>query len=78
VGQAESGAFARFLGGEKRIEDARLNGRRNAWTVVFNLHDGPRRLAPGANRELAFAVHRVGGVIENVRPYLVQFACRRQ
>ncbi len=54
----------------------RLNFRRNAWTVVADLHDHAIVLAISAHAKFAFAAHRVDRVVDQVRPNLIQFAAK--
>ncbi len=76
--QAQSGALADFLGGEKRLERTLADVLRHADAVVLDLNLGPRRIearaqgnAPGlfALRPL---VDGLRGVLQQVQQYLLQ------
>ena len=75
--EAEPRALADFLGGEERIEDARLHVFRNAWSVVVDLeHDRFRfEVVPAAEHDRAAAVraeHRLLGVDDQVEQHLLK------
>ncbi len=72
--EPEAGALARGLRREERVEDARLRVLGDAWAVVLDLDDHGVAVASGPDRDVAGAAHRVHGVVEEVRPDLVQLA----
>src|SRR5579863_7937762 len=75
--QSEAGAIADAFGGEERIENPVLNFRRDAWAVVANLDDHRVELAAGADSQFAVSVHGVDSIVDQVRPYLIQFTAIR-
>ncbi len=72
--QSQSRAFSGGLGGEEGIEDLRLVLLRDAGTVVLDLDDDPRAVSMRSQYQRALTVHGVDGVVDDVRPYLVQLA----
>ncbi len=74
--EAEAGAFSNSFGGEKGLEDMRLDFFGDAGTVVADFYDHASVFAVGADAKLAFTVHRVDGVIDEVGPDLVEFAAK--
>ncbi len=74
--EAEAGAFSNSFGGEKGLEDVGLNFLGDAGAVVADFNDHASVFAVGADAKLAFAVHRVDGVIDEVGPDLVEFAAK--
>ena len=74
--QAEARAFPNSFGCEKRLKDVGLYLIGNSWTVVANLHYYATVVAVGSDAKLAFSVHRVNRVINNVGPDLVELAAK--
>src|SRR5579864_2975094 len=72
--EAQPGAFAHGLRGEERLEDARLNLGWNALAIVDDLHQHVVAFDHRADLEFALSLHRVGGIVDQVGPHLVQFA----
>ena len=58
-GQALARAFADFLGGEERLEDALLDVRRHAGARVADLDDGPFAVGARLHADLALALAAV-------------------
>ena len=75
-GQAQTGALAHRLGGEEGIEDARLDGLRDAVAAVAHLdaHQAPIPVHTGAQQQFAAALglHGVVGVVDQVDDHLAQ------
>src|SRR5580704_15559627 len=71
--ETEAGAFADAFGGEKGIEDARQRFGGDAGAVVGNFDEDEIVFAGGADRELAIALHGVGGVVDEIGPDLIEF-----
>ena len=70
-GQAQPGAFV--AGGEVGLEDAFAQVRGHAGAVVLDDHQGGEVLAlPGADPEVAPALERFAGVLEDVHERIVQ------
>ena len=74
--EAQAGAFAHSLGGEKRFEDMRLYLGRNSRTVVGDLNHHAIVLAIGSDSKLALASHRINGIVDDVRPNLIELAAK--
>src|SRR5262249_31710017 len=72
--QPQSGAFALRFRGEKGVEDAPLDFRRNARPVVNDLDQNVVRFGRGMNPQVSPAVHGVDGVVDQVRPDLIERA----
>src|SRR5271166_3415973 len=72
--EAEARSLSDSLSREERLEDVLLNVRWNTRAVVADFHHHPSILAISANSQLAFAIHRIDGVVDDVRPNLIQFA----
>ncbi len=72
--QPHSGADARWLGREEQIENARLNFRRNAGSIVRDFHHDTFVLPARFDFQFPFALHRVNRIIDDVRPHLIQLA----
>lgn len=66
--------LSHLLRGEEGIENALLHVRRNAGAIVADFHDGAIQLVKRANPELAFAVHGVNGIINEIGPHLIELA----
>ena len=62
------------LGSKKWIEDARSNILRNARSVIDDLNDNVMILFISFDPDLTSAIHRVHGVINDIRPDLVELA----
>ena len=73
--QAEPGALAERLGGEERREDPVDDVLGDAGSVVADLDpDHVVALARRAHRQRAVAAHGLDGVVDDVRPHLVEIA----
>src|SRR5262249_28615307 len=77
-GEAQARPLADRFGREEGIADPRLDVLGDARPVVLDLDDRPRVLAASPDPDLPAAVHRVGGVVEDVGPDLVQLAAERR
>ena len=76
--QAQAGADAGRFRRKERVENARLNFRWNARTIVRDFDDDAFFILTKCfDFDFARAVHRVNRVVENVRPDLVQFTAVR-
>src|SRR5437660_1770165 len=75
--EAEAGAFANSLGGKKRLKDVGLYLAGNSRAVIADLNYYATVIAVGSDAKLAFAVHGVNRVINNVSPDLVELAAKR-
>ena len=62
------------FGGVERLEDVRLNFRRNAAAVVGDFHHHLVVIQKCGDADLPRSFDRVDGVIEQIRPHLVEFA----
>src|ERR1017187_9366763 len=71
--QAESSTFSYSLRRKERFENVRLNVRRDSGAVVGDLNYNGIVLPISPNSQLALAAHGVDGVINDVRPNLIQF-----
>src|SRR6266511_1728897 len=73
--QAQAGPFPDLLGGEERLEDAGPDLVGHPGTGVPDLdHDAIVLDGGGSHRELAVPAHRVGRIVDEVRPDLVQLS----
>ena len=85
--QAKAGAFAHFLGGEKRLEDFRFHVIGDAGAVVLNFNTDifrrnqrrfrnlraiSRREIAGANGDFATVWHRIAGVNHQIDDHLLE------
>ena len=75
--QAESSAFPNTFGCKKRLEDVGLHLVGNSWTVIADLNYNATVVAVDSDAKLAFPVHRVNRVVDNVGPDLVKLASKR-
>src|SRR5581483_3539824 len=71
--QAQAGALARRFGREERFKNPAPDLGRDAGSVVDDLDSRAIALTARSNAKLALAIHRVHGVINKIRPDLVQF-----
>ena len=62
------------LGREKRLEEMRLQIRRNAGAVIHDFNDKLVVFEAGANADFSRAVNRVNGVVDEIGPNLIEFA----
>src|SRR5215467_49075 len=62
------------LGREKRLEEMRLQIRRNAGAVIHDLNDKLVVFEGGANANFSGAVGRVDGVVDEIGPDLIEFS----
>src|SRR5437867_4108291 len=72
--QAKAGTGADRFGGEKRFEHVRLHLRRNAGAVVHDFDDELIVLQGCADTDFARALDGVDRVINEIGPYLIEFA----
>src|SRR5512143_3622491 len=72
--EAQARSLAGRLGGEKGIENVRADGVRHARAGIFHLDSDPLIIVAGSQRDVAFAVHRIDGVVYEVRPDLIELA----
>ena len=75
-GQAQACTLSRFLGGKKRIVNTRQYCRGYPWSIVLKFDRDAVTFSSCGDRDLPFFFHRVDGVVEYVRPYLVKLASR--
>src|SRR5215470_379611 len=71
--ESEAGAFADFLGSEKRFKNTGLDIRGNSRAVVGDFDEDKVVLVRGTDGQVAVAVHGVGGVVDQVGPDLIEF-----
>src|SRR5260221_11886401 len=74
--EAEAGSFSNTLGREKGLKDVRLNLGWYSRTVIADFHDRARIVAIGSDAKFALSMHGVDGVVDDVRPDLVEFAAK--
>ena len=74
--EAESGAFADSLGGKERLEDMRLYLGRNSRSVVGDLNYHTIVLAIRSNLKPALASHSIDGIVDDIRPNLIELAAK--
>src|SRR5215472_13891106 len=72
--EAQTSSIADALGSEERLENMLENLARNARSVIDDLDQHAIQFPCCADAQLAFPVHRVHGVIDEVRPHLVELA----
>src|SRR5689334_22853179 len=75
--EPQSRALADWLGREERLEDAILELGRDSGAVVADFHQNASELRCGADYQFALPVHRVDGVVDQVRPDLIELAAVR-
>src|SRR6266849_9350191 len=75
--QAEARSAADVLRREERLEDPRLDLRRDAWPIVGDLDQDADVLPGGADSQVSLAVHRVDGIVDEIGPDLVELAAVR-
>src|SRR5271163_4421846 len=75
--QAEARAFPNSFGCEKRLKDVRLHLAGNSWAIVANLNYNATVVLVGSDAQLAFCVHCVNRVVNDVGPDLVELAAKR-
>ena len=49
-----------------------LNILRDAITVILNLHVNARVIKPGLDCDFSLTTHRIDGIINQIRPYLIE------
>src|SRR5580698_8199859 len=76
--QAYSRAFADTLGGEERLKQVRLHRVGNPGSVVDNLNQNKIELSGRSNNQFALAAHGVDGIVDDIRPDLVQLTSSRE
>ena len=74
--EAEARAFADSLGGKERFEDMRLHFRRNSRSIIGDLNYDTIVLAIRSDLKLALAFHRIDGIVDDIRPNLIEFAAK--
>src|ERR1700691_4870975 len=72
--ETQPGALSDTLGGEERLEDMRLDFRRNSRSVVGYFHQQTIQFTRRADAQFALAIHSVDGVVDQISPDLVQLA----
>src|SRR5207244_3670307 len=72
--ESQARAFTDLLRCEKRVEDARLDVLRNSGPVVFNFNHGIVQFLARFDLQLALALHRIDGVVDQVGPNLIQLS----
>src|SRR5205814_6174919 len=72
--QSQTGTGADAFGGEKWLEDARLEVRRNASTVVHDLDDQLIVFQESADANLTGTIDRIDRIINQIGPDLIEFA----
>src|SRR5215470_5571580 len=70
--ETESGAVAHALGRKKRLEDARLNLLGDTGAIVGNFNENIFAFARNANPQRPFVLHGIGGIVDEIRPDLIQ------
>ncbi len=75
--EAESGSLADAFGREKWLEDAWLHFRRYAGPAVTDLDRHTIIILKRPNIQIAFAIHSVRCVVDQICPDLVQLAAKR-
>src|SRR5580698_9466122 len=76
--QAYSCTVADAFGGEKWLKEMRLHSVGNAGPIVDNLNENEIELPGGSNDQLALAAHGIDGIVNEIRPDLVQLTSPRQ
>ena len=75
--QAYSCAFADAFGGEEWLKEMRLHRIGNAGPIVDNLNENEIELSGGSNDQLALAAHGIDGIVDEIRPDLIQLTSSR-
>ena len=76
--KSQPGAGTNSLCREERFKYPRLDFRRDTSPVVHDFHHQLIIFDGGANADLAAAIHRIDGIIDEIRPNLVEFAAVSQ
>src|ERR1700733_3748570 len=76
--QAYPSAFADALGGEEWLKEMRLHRVGNPGSIVDNLNENKIQLSGRSNDQFALAAHGIDGIVDEIRPDLVQFTSSRQ
>src|SRR5688572_20328774 len=72
--QPEPGPGPDIFGRVERLEDVDLRLARYSWTVVDDLDDHTRAFRVRPHGDVSASVNGVYGVVDQVRPHLVQLA----
>src|SRR5215210_1671301 len=72
--QSQSCTMPGCLGGKKRFKDARLDVWWDPRSIIHDLDDHLVILRIRSNLDFPFPIQRVDGIVNDVRPYLVEFA----
>src|SRR6266498_6129295 len=75
--ETQSGAFARLLGGDERIEDPGGQVGRNTWAVIPDIDNRYAVFVAGADGDLPAPLHCIDSIINEIRPHLVQLGAVR-
>src|SRR5262245_34555648 len=75
--EPEAGSLALRVRTEERLANARQGLGRNAAAVVADGDNGLALFAGSLNRDRARAVRRIHGIVQDVRPYLIEAAAQR-
>ena len=72
--QTQACALPGCFCGKERLEDTRLNIGWNSGSIIRDLNNDMLIFLGCFDSDLTFAMHRVHGVVDDVRPYLVELA----
>ena len=75
--QTQARSLPYSLGRKEWLKDVRLNLGRNPWAVIADLNHNATVVAIGSHSKLAFSLHRVDGIINEVGPDLIELAAER-
>jgi hypothetical protein len=75
--QAYPGAFADALGSEERLKEMRLHRVGNPGSIVDDLNENKIELPGRSNDQFTLAAHSIGGIVDEIRPNLVQLTSSR-
>src|SRR5579871_180174 len=75
--ETESGAFTYGFGRKKRFKNPLLNLCWNPRTGVFDVYSRPQAVPSRGYPQAPAVLHRVGGIVDEVGPDLIQLAAER-
>src|SRR5215831_10128432 len=76
--QTQARAFPDAFRRKKGLKQMGANVLWDAWSVVVDLDEQLMILAPGAESNFSLSIHRIDGIVDEIRPHLVQLVsvCR--
>src|SRR5688572_11493501 len=75
--EAETGAFARSLRGEERIENAEPVLGRDARAIIDHAYDDGTAFRLDRDRDMTRETHGIERIVDQIHPHLIQLAADR-